>query len=913
MTGAARHRHARSRLRRPLHVAAVTVGAAAVASWSLGPTFAAADSGDVEVVNTETVQVYTDAEGAVDTKRVYEQVELSGQGTVTLDNPIALEGLRNLDGFGGVETEDGSQVTTTTVDGVEQLRSVSEFDGELPLAVSATYELDGEPVEPGDVVGESGHLVVEYTIKNVSGVATEISYPDGRGGEVTDTVEVPIPMVGSLTTVAPPTFDEVTSSQANMAGDGKGGTRLSFTATLIPPIGDDTAVFGYEADITDGVVPRADFTGLPVNPLKSPSFAKAAESYQGGAQTGVALTEGAVEIDDNLLKLRDGAGDLLAGLIKLQAGSEELSQGLVGQAAPGAAELAAGAGELSDGLGQLDTGAGQLAEGTGKLSVGVGVLMTGTSKLRDGSGALSLGAIKLRDGASDAAAGGAELADGAQRLGEGIDTLDGKLPELSSGVGQLAAGQKGLVDGLAKLRAGVSALPAGVRAQLAQNPDYQQLLGALQGVVAGIGTLSDTTQPTLLGGLNRIKGGLNGLTGNVDTTVQALDQALQGPVTADGTVARLRASIANIASAPDCGPVCRATASGTADAVAEAQTARLTELRNGLELLSNSVKAQITGPGAGIDQLRAGLSNGLPTTCDRIKADDSNPADDCGVAQAVQLVQGGIPQLIDGLTANISTSLLDSIGNGAPGCDPTQTLACAADALSVGGDDLVTGVADLVSGVEELNAGGQKVSAGAGKLAVGLGDLGEGTQQLADGSKALADGSVQLDDGVGELAAGAGELDTGAGKLAAGASAAAGGAFLLSAGSQELSDGIGDAADGSVQLADGLGTAADGAPKLVDGAQRLSDEGTKVLIGKGEDTAKSYGEMYASLVAGAERADTEDMAYGAPAGAEGLTAYSFVLQGEDGAGGRNLGRGLLAGGVAALAGGGLLIRRRFLV
>ena len=42
-----------------------------------------------------------------------------------------------------------------------------------------------------------------------------------------------------------------------MAGDGKGGTKLSFTMTLFPPIGSDTATFGYTAEIADGVVPRA--------------------------------------------------------------------------------------------------------------------------------------------------------------------------------------------------------------------------------------------------------------------------------------------------------------------------------------------------------------------------------------------------------------------------------------------------------------------------------------------------------------------------------------------------------------------------------------------------------------------------------------------------------------------------------
>ena len=360
MSGTPRPRPSRPRLRRSLHLAAVTVGAATVASWSLGPTYAAAgsaDTGDIDVVNTETVQVYADATGVVDTERVYEQLELSGEGSITLSNPVALDGLRNLDGFGALRTEGGSQVTSTTVDGVEQVRTVSDHDGELPVEVDARYELDGESVDPEDVVGESGHLVVEYTVANVSAVPTEITYDDGRGGSVTETVEVPVPMVGSLTTVAPPGFDEVTSAQANMAGDGKGGTKLSFTTTLIPPIGPAEATFGYEAEITDGVVPRADFTALPVNPLKSPSFAGAATSYQGGATTGVALADGASTIDENLLKLRDGAGDLLAGLIKLRAGSEELSAGLVDKAAPGAAELAAG---LSD---EAAPGAAELAAG----------------------------------------------------------------------------------------------------------------------------------------------------------------------------------------------------------------------------------------------------------------------------------------------------------------------------------------------------------------------------------------------------------------------------------------------------------------------------------------------------------------------------------------------------------------------
>ena len=125
---------------------------------------------------------------------------------------------------------DGNQVATMTVD-EERVRSVSDYTGELPLEVTVEYYLDGERVEPGDVVGEDGKLEVKFIVKNVTGADQEITFDDGKGGTVTKTVNVPIPMVGSLSTVAPSTFTDVQSGQANMAGDGKGGTKLSFTMT----------------------------------------------------------------------------------------------------------------------------------------------------------------------------------------------------------------------------------------------------------------------------------------------------------------------------------------------------------------------------------------------------------------------------------------------------------------------------------------------------------------------------------------------------------------------------------------------------------------------------------------------------------------------------------------------------------
>ncbi|HSX66949.1 hypothetical protein [Nocardioides sp.] len=801
-------RKLRSMSRTTRRTAAAASAVALAALTTSGPVALAAGTtgdGKVDVVNTETVQVYMDADGRVESRRVYEQLVLTGKGTVDVENPVSTKGLRNLDGFGGFEVKDGEQVGTFDVDGATRARSVSDFDGELPLDIDVEYSLNGTKVKPGDVVGKDGRLDVTFVVKNTTSESREVTVPDGKGGSVTRTVDVAIPMVGSLTTVAPPNFADVQSDQANMAGDGRGGTKLSFTMTLFPPIGSPEARFGYTAAITDGVVPRIDVSALPVNPLKSPSFKTAATSYQSGADTGAQLADGALEIDSNLLKLRDGASDLLAGLLQLQAGSEKLQSGLVGKAAPGA-------GRLADGTGKALAGSGKLAAGAGDLSAGIG---------------------KADDGGA----------------------------KLDTGAAQLVAGQKALAAGLEKLYAGVEDLPAQVQAQVTADPQYQALTGALSAVLAGIGTLADQpranpAENTLLGGLKGLTYGLRypagadcvnapgtkcGILDGIDTVKAGIDSQRAG---AGALGAALHAARTSAGCATD--PVC----SASLDAIIPSLTALPTKLQQASEALGALSDAGDDRMIPGINLMRSRISAGVsPATC------SANPAG-CGAREALLAVQGGIPQLVNAVSSNIRTTLLGAIGTGAAGCDTTKTLQCGANALSTGTLRLSAGVTELVHGLGLLDDGGSQLAAGAGDLADGLG-----------------------------------ELDTGA---------------------HDLAEGLGDAADGSTRLAEGLGEAAAGAPKLVDGAGRLSDEGTRVIAGKGAATAQDYGTLYAVLEQGAKRADAERMAYGAPTGAAGLTAYTYVIGAEDGEGGRNWVRA--AGGSVLLAAGGgaFLLRRRLL-
>ena len=257
-------------------------------------------------------------------------------------------------------------------------------------------------------------------------------------------------------------------------------------------------------------------------------------------------------------------------------------------------------------------------------------------------------------------------------------------------------------------------------------------------------------------------------------------------------------------------------------------------------------------------------------------------------ADKLDLVQQGVGSLTHMSSATILGGLsLIKLGVSNPNCkltDPQNAanpcgLKEAAGLVSGGIDQLVQAIVDgLGNAVYQAYVG---------------------SAQVAGGAEQVAGGAGQLDSGLTKLQSGAGQLNDGAGQLSDGAN--------------KLQSGLQDAATGSGQLADGLDEAAGGAPKLKDGAQQLSDEGTKVLIGKGKDTAQQFGEKYALIKAGADRAQAESMAYGAPEGATGQTAYTLEIAGADGEGGRNWARGLGALAVFAIGGGAAAAVRQRLV
>lgn len=646
--------------------------------------------GNVKVSNTETVQVLMSADGSIDAKRIYDQLVLTGNGKVDISNPVSEKGLRNLDGFGGFDVRDGKARINTSVDGTKKYRSVSDFTGTLPLKFEITYKLDGKEIKPADVVGKTGELEVRYVVTNTTGKTQEVSFEDGAGLTKSSTEDVVIPMVGSVSTVLPSTFTKVSSAEANAAGDGRGGTQLSFTMTLIPPIGNATAEFGYKAHVKDAVIPKASVSALPVNPLESPSFKGGAASYAGGAETGQDLTAGATEIDANVLKLRDGASDLVAGIIQLRDGANKLSAGLTNDAAPGAKKLA-------DGANKLDAGAKKLAGGSSDLSAGAKKLKNGAGDLSDGTGKLSAGAKKLSDGATD--------------LSDGLKKASDSGPELLRGVADLKAGAQKVDAGLTSLN-GLAV------------PGLNQMNGAATSLISGI---TDKINPGLDGANRAIAGARQYVNGSPTMSSGEKDNIDGILKQGADAVTAVKAGL-NDTSAPSgfmygLGAIKK----GTADLSAgiDAQTSKGAAstngtLKNGMaQLIGGLTQLQSKGGElvTGLDKLEAGAGD--------LKVGNGTLAKGAGDLDAgAGKLKAGTGDLNDGasqLNAGAGT-LKDGTGQ-----------------LSAGAGTLADGLGTAASGSGELAAGLEKAAGSAPALPEGAERLSkEGTSQLIEAGNTTA-------------------------------------------------------------------------------------------------------------------------------------------------------------------------------
>jgi putative membrane protein len=452
---------------------AVTAGAPAVAQ----------DGRAQHISHRQSILTELAPDGEPGTSRVFTQLTVQGEGDVSVSLPNqSTEGLRALDGFGGPDVEGDEVVHTLDAspqDGA-RARTVADNTAELPVSMSVVYRLDGQEVDPGDVAGVDGNVEVEYTIRNHTAEPTDIVSFDAENNRVVETMDVAVPMVGTLSLTLPPSFANIDAPGAVTAGDGRGNTVVNFSLLLFEPLGSEELTISWSADSVDTAIPDTSLQVLPVDDRSFGSLGATAEAYKGATGSLTDLANGALIINSNLQLLASGAGELFDGLANSAVpGANELADGLE--------DAADGAGQLSDGLGQARAGGVQLADGLGELAAGATQLADGQQAALAGSRELSSGLGQLADGAGQVAAGNRDAAAGGATLRSGLGQLADGAAQVAAGNRDAAAGGRQLSAGLGDLALGATRLSVGLGDASTGAGELSSGLGAL---ATGAGRLS---------------------------------------------------------------------------------------------------------------------------------------------------------------------------------------------------------------------------------------------------------------------------------------------------------------------------------------------------------------------------------------------------------------------------------------
>jgi putative membrane protein len=229
--------------------------------------------------------------------------------------------IRSLIDFSNPPQEDGiATLNADMANGFGLARTVSLWpqDEDPPIELTASFTLNGEPIDPWDLVGKSGDVTATYTLTNTSTQEMEVEVENLAGETVTRTVEADVPMVGITKTLIPQRFTGLNLKGGTFGADGRGNNQVQFISLPFRPISEDgTATFGWSARVEDAVIPSMIVQVAPIYiPMDDPETPQD-ESSRGGA--GIAPPP---NLDPAVAQIQDGVAQLVTGIEQLTSGSD---------------------------------------------------------------------------------------------------------------------------------------------------------------------------------------------------------------------------------------------------------------------------------------------------------------------------------------------------------------------------------------------------------------------------------------------------------------------------------------------------------------------------------------------------------------------------------------------------------------
>ncbi|MDO5783651.1 MAG: hypothetical protein Q4P20_01155 [Eubacteriales bacterium] len=350
---------------------------------------------------TETVYAKADAEGNVEDVTV--ETVLKNTGTDTIADQSSLSDIKNTNGDEEYEEREGGAIIWQNHG--EDISYKGSSTEALPVSVQISYELDGKPIMPEELVGQSGKVCIRLDYENKSMTTVTV---DG------EEISVPVPFAVLSTMVLPEdTFYNIKV---------KNGKAVSMD--------DQNIVIGYACPGLKDSLRLAEFE--PTEDITIPDYVEITADVEDFELAFTATVVSNGMFSDMDLSDLDDVEDMIDDMSELNDAS--------GQLVDGAAELFDGVqtmhsymGEYLKGVAALNTGAQTFSDALEKMNTQKSNLLDGAEALKDGLTEMNdaLNGASMPELDSDAAAAvrtaAAALADDTASLSKQLSALEDTL------------------------------------------------------------------------------------------------------------------------------------------------------------------------------------------------------------------------------------------------------------------------------------------------------------------------------------------------------------------------------------------------------------------------------------------------------------------------------------------------------
>ncbi|MDX8045850.1 YhgE/Pip domain-containing protein [Gracilibacillus sp. S3-1-1] len=261
----------------------------------------------------------------------------------------------------------------------------------LPWKFSVDYKLNGEEMNPEEMLGKDGHLTLEIktsTNKDANSVFIE-NY----------LLQISLTLDGDK-------YQQIKAEDATIAN---AGMNKQATFTVMP---ENDADFEIHADVTDFEMDGMEISAIPSSmSVDTPDVDDVTEDFE-------TLADATAELDDGVGELVDGIADLTSGVTELKDGSSEYEKGIK-QVSDGSSDLLSGSESIDQALKTMKNAMDQDVE-TGDFT------------------ALQTGLEQIAEGLQNASEGLATLQENYQAAYQALDQAIDNVPEASVSENEIA-------------------------------------------------------------------------------------------------------------------------------------------------------------------------------------------------------------------------------------------------------------------------------------------------------------------------------------------------------------------------------------------------------------------------------------------------------------------------------------------